>query len=508
MIRNVLAGLIVTVLAVSMSGTADARRTKTGVQVFALSGSAVVIGEGERARDAAVPFEWKAELKIGQLVGSPVISLRLMYDFRAPLHGGRVTIPVYTVNGTKYDTIPLWSLSERQRNMLDVWDIRLRVWFTAPGINQFAIEEHVGYLPGRKKWSFNVPSGMNWNRVFFRNGASRKDYLSKTEAIEAFRRELRVHKVEFVTAKLSVTDFHHWWMTVYRKPELDGKLASLTRLAKDLNFYTGLDAMEFARSIRLRAFDFPTPEKIAALIKETDVLYSRLRRLPGRFHAKRKDANKMWDAAIANSEVHYDAAKRMVGYWSKDRDGYHRAERGRPPKFDLQASRVVKRVKTSGSKSGGGQTCYIEMSTKICNKSGRRRKSGAPFSVLFVHKHFNKPVTLDRCGHDRIPNYRDPTITFNFIPGVDSAPKNMKFLSKALLKRDIDRLMQAAIEFRKQATRRYCAPKSKWDKLTTIVYIYDDAKKFNKAREAIRSDRAINEWGTLPVNFDVQVPNR
>jgi len=182
----------------------------TAQQVFDFEATGETLpGEGEGGRGAQLTINWGAQVKIGSLLGEPLVSSRFRFD----LLGGKVTLPSSNTDGTsRYETYALSSLPQVAQDKIALYDVKLRVDFHG-GTDDFYLITDVG-LPGKSgEWSFNVPESPDWDKLFIRGSSKADDpiYLDAARAKREVSNGLSLQSGYVVEAHLSLFDLHNWY---------------------------------------------------------------------------------------------------------------------------------------------------------------------------------------------------------------------------------------------------------------------------------------------------------
>ncbi|GAA4227495.1 uncharacterized protein YfaP (DUF2135 family) [Sagittula marina] len=179
-------------------------------QVFDFDASGETVpGEGADGSGAILTLNWNAQVKIGRLLGEPMVSSRFRFD----LLGGTVTLPSTTAEGTsRYETYSLVSLPKAAWQIIELYDVKLRLDFRGSSDDFYLITD-VG-LPGESgEWSFNVPGSPNWDKLFIKGSSQADDpvYLDGARAKQEFSQGLSLVSGYIVEAHLSLFDLHSWY---------------------------------------------------------------------------------------------------------------------------------------------------------------------------------------------------------------------------------------------------------------------------------------------------------
>jgi hypothetical protein len=180
---------------------------------FAVEGNFSTTGNPEISseRAATVNYDLAAELRMGLLMGEPVISLRLRYD----LLGGIVTLPTFEPGEDRYETLRLGLLPSEAFDTVRLHSARLRFTFDSGTGDSVEVVADAGYLDRSGAWSFNVPGSPDWDRVFIVPSSTFLDgeptFYGEDAARAIWRSGLTLAAVEMEDIRLSLHYLHNWY---------------------------------------------------------------------------------------------------------------------------------------------------------------------------------------------------------------------------------------------------------------------------------------------------------
>lgn len=170
---------------------------------FQATGRDGVQGYRSSGAGAAVDIDWEAELRLGLLMGHPVVSLQFRYE----ILGGLVTLPILDGRGEKFETVRFDRLDPESQARVRVGDVKMLFEF-ALGSERFQIVVDAG-APGRSgEWNFNVPGSPEWDALFEDGiGAPFRADRSK----ELWRANFTLSSARIERAVLNQYDLHTWY---------------------------------------------------------------------------------------------------------------------------------------------------------------------------------------------------------------------------------------------------------------------------------------------------------
>ncbi|WP_172677030.1 hypothetical protein [Aestuariivita boseongensis] len=195
-------------------------------------------------KGATILYDWNAQIRMGLIMGDPVISVRFKWD----LIGGVVTLPrIGESGGDAYETRNLDDLPSAARELVGIYDVKLRLTLRGPGGQRYDLIEDVGVpdKPGAD-WSFNVPGNPDWDQVFIRKGSSHEgDYYSEDAARAIWRDGLVLEWAQIEAASLSLSDLHTWYYRNNPQDRIRALDEAISRLNQGVNYTFGFDTKAF-----------------------------------------------------------------------------------------------------------------------------------------------------------------------------------------------------------------------------------------------------------------------
>ncbi|WP_375698300.1 hypothetical protein [Pseudophaeobacter sp. TrK17] len=174
----------------------------------AIDGNARLDGDRDTTEGATLSFDWKAEIRLGLLMGEPVVSVRFIWA--DPI--GIVTLPQLTPSGRSYRPVHLTQLPVDLRQHPRLLDVKLRMTFS-DGVSLLDHVADVGVTGPPGQWSFNVPGSPDWERLFRVHGQDA--FVSENTAKTAVQNGLSLVSVELEDATISLYHLHEDYVRLY-----------------------------------------------------------------------------------------------------------------------------------------------------------------------------------------------------------------------------------------------------------------------------------------------------
>jgi hypothetical protein len=208
---------------------------------FKLEGAQMVRGSSESTREAYFNIKWEADLKMGLLLGEPVISVRLRYDITS----GLIALPYLGTKGVTYQTLYYEKLPQELQSKIRLTDIKLNVAFIASpvtGTPIVHIVEDVGATGPPGEWSFNVPGSPDWDDLFLLPSPAGA-YLGESAAITVWKEGLSLYTAHLESLDVNLYDLHEAYMKDYGdREEYRALEAANNRLIEGIRRSYGFDA--------------------------------------------------------------------------------------------------------------------------------------------------------------------------------------------------------------------------------------------------------------------------
>ena len=308
---------------------------------FALSGEDRVAGHAYGTEGAALDIDWNAELKLGLLIGEPIVSLRFRYDVAA----GRVTIPTLTEEGRGYETMMYRQLSPELQEGVRLTDVKLRMTFGSD-VGEIDLVADVGATGQPGAWSFNIPGSPDWDDLFEGKGVS-GGMLDAETAKAAWAGGLTLRTVVIEEADLNFHLMHETYMRDYDREEYRALKSAYDRLADGLKRSYGIEigaergAWTDAYFVSERSGDMATREEWSKWMRDLGQHLDRLSRLPDNLKAGAN--HEPYEQAVKDAEkLRLSIVEELVSF---DAEGVDPTtlEQGYEPEFggDFRAPKVV-----------------------------------------------------------------------------------------------------------------------------------------------------------------------
>ncbi|MEQ8481989.1 MAG: hypothetical protein RIC18_15140 [Hoeflea sp.] len=187
---------------------------------FDIRGNASTTGDPEVAseRGAAVNFDFEAGIKLGLLLGEPLVSLRMRYE----LTGGIVTTPTFEPGEDQYETRQLDLLPSEAKDRLRLYNAKIRFTFDSGTGDAVELIADAGHLRPAGELSFNVPGSPDWDELFivpgsiFQNGEP--TYYNEASAQAIWASGLTLRSWDFEDISLTLRDMHRWYAENNERP--------------------------------------------------------------------------------------------------------------------------------------------------------------------------------------------------------------------------------------------------------------------------------------------------
>ncbi|WP_415920401.1 hypothetical protein [Tateyamaria sp. SN6-1] len=198
-------------------------------------------GVGASQDGATILYDWQSQIKLGLLLGEPVISAR----FKWQLIGGQVTLP-NSGPGDRYETRRLDMLPTEAAQHVGLYEVKMRLTFRTPGGQRYDMIVDVGAPAAQgQEWSFNSPGSPDWDETFLRRGST-ADFIQEDSAKTIWRNGLVLEFAEIETAALSLSDLHAWYYKNNPRAQIDAVEEAISRIntgiALTYGFETGFTA--------------------------------------------------------------------------------------------------------------------------------------------------------------------------------------------------------------------------------------------------------------------------
>lgn len=200
-------------------------------------------------RGAQLNIDFETHLRIGLLLGEPVISTRLKYFIGG---SSRVTLPTFEAGGDAYETRPLSDLPDEARLLPKLYSVKVVYQLATDHVEYPTVYVHsdVG-APAKgdgKTWSFNVPESPNWNRLFYVGSGAlgwNDDFFQAYKPISAddskkiLASKPRLVKTRIYRADITFYDLHAWYAKVNERPKIRALEIAINRLQRSLEISYG-----------------------------------------------------------------------------------------------------------------------------------------------------------------------------------------------------------------------------------------------------------------------------
>lgn len=301
-------------------------------QSFEFSGEDSIDGEGATGQGANVNFYWRAEFKIGSLLGEPVVSTRFAYDLEA----GTITLPSSSARGKPaFETHFLSSLPQEAIAKVRLYDLRMRIDFEGVS-NDFFIESDVGQPGPTGEWSFNVPSSPDWGKLFQyrRSIEGNRRYLPADIAKKEYLSGLEPSGAYIVSGHVTLWDLHEWYESLHPLKTLNAYGAAIDQLEEGLHLSYGYPRSVLDSSAITTLYAGTVKEQLA-LIEQHEERLEKLLKVPDFY--KRGDNHRPYEMAVDQA---HNIRMAMSDYDQRIESGSDQeilleyTGQGRAPQFD------------------------------------------------------------------------------------------------------------------------------------------------------------------------------
>ena len=322
------------------SGIASAQITVE--QTF--SGRDAIAGSSAATEGASVVIDWEAEVRLGLLLGEPVVSVRFKYE----IVDGVVTLPIVG-SGGEYNTVPIRDLPSDWREGIRLIDVDLGVDVTQQTIASPYLIADVG-APGRPgEWSFNVPGSPDWDELFRDPDLdliNEDNFLDELEAQTIWQEALNLSDAFILDAELSFYHLHNTYMRSGRE-EYRGLGIASNRLTEGVRRSYGLDASDHPDAWRAEVLNEPLGDESAwrSRNQRLEALIDRLSDLPDEL--REGDNHAPYEQAVADAALVMRSLDREIASWEAEGVDPDTLEQGYEPTFigghDYYVLRAVER---------------------------------------------------------------------------------------------------------------------------------------------------------------------
>ena len=253
-------------------------------------------GTDYHTEGATILFDWNARVRMGLLMGDPVISLEFQWD----LIGGVVTLPrVNESRGERYETRNLDDLPSAAREHVGIYNVKLRMRFRDPSGSRYDVIEDVGVpaKPG-EGWSFNTPGSPSWDKLFLRPSTD-DDYYAADYARTIWRDGLVLEYAEIETATLALSDLFSWYYDNNPRTEIDALDEAISKLQEGIALTFGF------KSDFLNFEEQPTLESRRSWERAETLIADRMRVLD-----RLMSVDRSWQ--LGNNPEPYEEARRQA----------------------------------------------------------------------------------------------------------------------------------------------------------------------------------------------------
>lgn len=321
---RLVAALLLAVLAIAGPAQAQVLEDRA-------SGTTRVTGDHPATEGAALDFSWDAEVRLGLLMGEPVVSVRFRWDRVV----GIVTLPELTPGGRRYAPVQLTELPEDLRDRPRLIDLDLRITLSSGG-SLYDLVADVGASAGPGEWSFNVPGSPDWDAVLFYHQSN--ETLSADAARAAFRDGLSLVSVRLERAELSLFDLHERYTGRYGARERYRALgAAYERLLDGLSRSYGIDAAGIAGGwtdayfVAENTGRLSSPADWEERLRDLRATLDKLSSLPDALRAGRNHGP--YDQAVRDAALIDRAAQASLRDFTPEGADPAARPAGRPPEF-------------------------------------------------------------------------------------------------------------------------------------------------------------------------------
>lgn len=308
------------------SGIASAQITVE--QTF--SGRDAIAGSSAATEGASVVIDWEAEVRLGLLLGEPVVSVRFKYE----IVDGVVTLPIVG-SGGEYNTVPIRDLPSDWREGIRLIDVDLGVDVTQQTIASPYLIADVG-APGRPgEWSFNVPGSPDWDELFRDPDLdliNEDNFLDELEAQTIWQEALNLSDAFILDAELSFYHLHNTYMRSGRE-EYRGLGIASNRLTEGVRRSYGLDASDHPDAWRAEVLNEPLGDESAwrSRNQRLEALIDRLSDLPDEL--REGDNHAPYEQAVADAALVMRSLDREIASWEAEGVDPDTLEQGYEPNF-------------------------------------------------------------------------------------------------------------------------------------------------------------------------------
>ncbi len=329
--------LILAAAALALTGGTSRAQTME----FALSGEDRVAGDAHGTEGASLDIDWDAELKLGLLIGEPIVSLRFRYDVVA----GRVTIPTLTEKGRGYETMMYRQLSPELQEGVRLTDVKLRMTFGSDA-GEIDLVADVGATGQPGAWSFNIPGSPDWDDLFEGKGVN-GGMLDAETAKAAWAGGLTLRTVVIEDADLNFHLMHETYMPDYDREEYRALKSAYDRLADGLKRSYGIEigaergAWTNAYFVSERSGEIGTRQEWSKRRRDLGRHLDKLSRLPDNLKAGANHGP--YEQAVKDAEKLRDSIARNLASFDAEGVDPTTLEQGYEPEFggDFRAPKVV-----------------------------------------------------------------------------------------------------------------------------------------------------------------------
>lgn len=363
---------------------------------------------------------WDAQLKLFTLIGDPVVSVRIRYQFNPNMT--RVSLP--TLDGSNRDfQLNLGQLPGEAYTLLNLYDVKVRFEFRT-NVNfpeVVYLTEDVGD-PGPsdgKTWSFNVPGSPNWDKFLTRassGGYGRPEdaniFLSEDEAKKVYAAGLQLSDATIVSYKVTAFDLQNWYAAHTKWPEVRATIEAYNYLTDAVRRSTGLRS----NPIKQMTYDALTDGTLMGtfLANQDDTLYSvrkkldKLMNLPDSFIPE--DNPGPYETAIKEAPKIISKTRDYAKEWRSSELASSTLKKGYPPKGIEPDIRIE-----ASARDAVNRREYTVLAEGKPVKRGRLDYlSGIEEPQIFSH-YVLQPVTELGCPWDIAQRWRDQMCQFIII---------------------------------------------------------------------------------------------
>lgn len=298
----------------------------------AVGGSARIQGNRDYTKGAVLSFDWKAEVRLGLLMGEPVVSVRFIWG--DPV--GIVTLPELTPSGRAYTPIHLAKLPVDLRRHPRLMDVKLRLTFS-DGVSLLDHVADVGVTGAPGQWSFNVPGSPDWDALFRVHGQDA--FFPESTAKSAVGNGLTLVSAVLEEATISLYHLHEDYVRLYGVREEYRVLgAAYERLLDGLERSYGIDASGIsggwtdAYFVAENSGVLGSAREWQTRVRALEDVLAKLSSLPDQLRAGENHGP--YEQSVVDAELIRRAAGPAVrGYRAEGLDPNLRPE-GREPMFD------------------------------------------------------------------------------------------------------------------------------------------------------------------------------